>query len=159
MAPGEQIYLVQYYKVCYRWFVGNKVDKITLAKKIQWERYNRPRYLQSKIKDIIEVELEDDEIALEGDYNECAIESREVFISNEHINTNSAKRKTVTQPINSCMEPNLKKGYLSSEGNQVNIVSLKRPREPLPHNNGPRKALKCPSKRQQQLTIITILLL
>jgi len=42
--------------------------------------YNRPRYLQSKIENIIEVELED-EIALEGNYDEYAIESREVFVS------------------------------------------------------------------------------
>lgn len=46
------------------------------------------------------------------------------------------------------MESNLKKSYLSSEGNQANIISLKRPREPSPYNNGPRKALKCPSKSQ-----------
>ena len=54
---------------------------MTLAKKTWWERYDRPRYLQSEIEDIIEVELEEDEIALEGDRDECAIESGEVFVS------------------------------------------------------------------------------
>ncbi|XTI94952.1 hypothetical protein V2W45_1443167 [Cenococcum geophilum] len=53
---------------------------MTLAKKTWWERYDRPRYLQSEIEDIIEVELEEDEIALEGDRDECAIESGEVFV-------------------------------------------------------------------------------
>ena len=81
IAPGEQIYAVQYRKVRCRWFVGNKVDEMTLAKKTWWERYDRPRYLQSEIEDIIEVELEEDEIALEGDRDECAIESGEVFVS------------------------------------------------------------------------------
>ena len=47
---------------------------MTLAKKTWWERYDRPRYLQSEIEDIIEGELEEDEIALEGDRDECAIE-------------------------------------------------------------------------------------
>jgi len=81
IAPGEQIYAVQYRKVRCRWFAGNKVDEMTLAKKSWWERYDRPRYLQSEIEDIIEVELEEDEIALEGDRDECAIESGEVFVS------------------------------------------------------------------------------
>lgn len=81
IAPGEQIYAVQYRKVRCRWFAGNKVDEMTLAKKTWWERYDRPRYLQSEIEDIIEVELEEDEIALEGDRDECAIESGEVFVS------------------------------------------------------------------------------
>ena len=38
-------------------------------------------YLQSEIKDIIEVELEEDKIVLEGDCDKCAIESGEVFVS------------------------------------------------------------------------------
>ncbi|OCK93255.1 uncharacterized protein K441DRAFT_566587, partial [Cenococcum geophilum 1.58] len=33
IALGEQIYAVQYYKVHYRWFIGNKVNKIILIKK------------------------------------------------------------------------------------------------------------------------------
>jgi hypothetical protein len=53
---------------------------MTLAKKTWWERYDRPRYLQSEIEDMIEVELED-EIALEGDRDECAIGSGEVLVS------------------------------------------------------------------------------
>jgi len=80
LASLEQIYAAQYHKVRCRWFAGSKVDEITLAKKTWWERYDRPRYLQSEIEDIIEVELEEDEIALEGDRDECAIESGEVFV-------------------------------------------------------------------------------
>ena len=53
---------------------------MTLAKKTWWERYDRPRYLQSEIEDMIEVELED-EIALEGDRDECAIGSGEFLVS------------------------------------------------------------------------------
>ncbi|KAF2687557.1 hypothetical protein K458DRAFT_476332 [Lentithecium fluviatile CBS 122367] len=57
-APGEHIYAVQYRK----------------------ERYNRPRYLQGKPKDIIKVDLVD-EITLEGEHNKCAIESRDILVS------------------------------------------------------------------------------
>jgi hypothetical protein len=80
IAPGEQIFAVQYRKVRWRWFTSNKVDKMSLAKKAWWERYDRPRYLESESEDMIEVELED-EIALEGDRDECAVESGEVFVS------------------------------------------------------------------------------
>ncbi|KAI9859118.1 MAG: hypothetical protein M1813_007074 [Trichoglossum hirsutum] len=79
IAPGEQIYAVQYRKVRWRWFTSNKVDKMTLAKKAWWERYDRPRYLESESEDMIEVELED-EIALEGDRPECAVESGESYL-------------------------------------------------------------------------------
>ena len=80
IAPGEQIYAVQYRKVRWRWFASKKVDEMTLAKKAWWERYDGPRNLQGEPEDIIEVELEDD-IKLEGDYDECAMESGEVFVS------------------------------------------------------------------------------
>lgn len=79
IAPGEQIYAVQYRKVRWRWFARNRADEMTLAKKAWWERYGGLRNLQSEPEDMIEVELED-EIALEGD--ECTIESGEVFVSN-----------------------------------------------------------------------------
>ncbi|KAI9786108.1 MAG: hypothetical protein M1839_007518 [Geoglossum umbratile] len=80
IAPGEQIFAVQYRKVRWNWFASNKVDKMTLAKKTWWERYDRPRYLHSESEDMIGVELED-EIALEGDRDECITESGEVFVS------------------------------------------------------------------------------
>jgi hypothetical protein len=80
IAPGEQIYAVQYRKVRWRWFASNKVDKMMLAKKAWWERYDRPRYLESEAEDMIEVDLED-EITLEGEHKGCAIESGEVFVS------------------------------------------------------------------------------
>ncbi|KAF2182452.1 hypothetical protein K469DRAFT_690905 [Zopfia rhizophila CBS 207.26] len=80
MAPDEQIYAVQYRKVRWRWFASNKTDEMMLAKKAWWERYDGPRYLESEPEDMVEVELED-EITLEGDHNECAIESGKVFVS------------------------------------------------------------------------------
>ncbi|KAF2465629.1 uncharacterized protein BDR25DRAFT_85624 [Lindgomyces ingoldianus] len=80
MAPGEQIYAVQYRKVRWSWFARNKVDKMTLSKKAWWERYDLPRKLLGESDDSIEVELED-EIKLEGDYDECTIEPGEVFVS------------------------------------------------------------------------------
>ena len=80
MALGEQIYAVQYRKVRCRWFAANKINEMILAKKTWWERYDRPRYLQSETEDMIEVELEDD-IALEGDREECVIGSGEVLVS------------------------------------------------------------------------------
>ena len=80
IAPGEQIYAVQYRKVRWGWFSRNKVDEITLGTKAWWERYDGLRNLQGETEDIIEVELEDENI-LEGDYDECATESGEVFVS------------------------------------------------------------------------------
>lgn len=38
IAPGEQVFAVQYRKVRCRWFASNKIDKITLAKKTWWEK-------------------------------------------------------------------------------------------------------------------------
>jgi hypothetical protein len=64
-APGEQVFAVQYRKVCFKWFSGKVAEKARLAKKTQWERYDRPRYLHSDGNDRIEVDLEDN-LALEG---------------------------------------------------------------------------------------------
>jgi hypothetical protein len=68
IAPGEQICAVQYRKVRWNWFASNKIDQMTLAKKAWWERYDRSRYLDTEIEDMIEVELEPD-MELEGDTN------------------------------------------------------------------------------------------
>jgi len=75
---------VQYRKVRHRWFTSNKLDKIALAKKTSWERYDRPRYLESDGEDMVEVELED-EIVLEGDRDKCTIGSDGVFFSATNI--------------------------------------------------------------------------
>lgn len=79
IAPGEQVFAVQYRKVRSKWFARNTVDEMTLAKKTWWEKYDRSRYLQSKAKDMIEVEL-GDEVELEGDCYEWATGSGEVLI-------------------------------------------------------------------------------
>lgn len=80
IAPGEQIYAIQYRKVRWRWFSSDKVDNMSLAKKAWWESYDRSRYLETDIEDLIEVELED-EMNLEGEKDECALESGEVLVS------------------------------------------------------------------------------
>ena len=81
VARGEQICAVQYRKVRLRWFVGSKSDKMTLAKETRWERYDRPRYLESDGEDMIEVELGND-LVLEGDREECKVGlEEEVFLS------------------------------------------------------------------------------
>ena len=51
-----------------------------LAKKTQWERYNRPRYLHSNREDRVEVDLEDN-LALEGDRKKYTTESGEIIFS------------------------------------------------------------------------------
>ena len=79
IARGEQVFAVQYRKVRCRWFASSKIDKITLAKKTWWEKYDRPRYLQSEAEDGIEVELGDD-VVFEGDCYDWATGSGEVFI-------------------------------------------------------------------------------
>jgi hypothetical protein len=80
VAPGEQIYAVQYRKVSWSWFARDKVDKMTLGAKSWWEKYDGPRSLQGEAEDVLEVDIED-EIALDGDYDECIAESGEVFVS------------------------------------------------------------------------------
>lgn len=79
-APGEQICAVQYRKVHCKWFASSKVDTVTLAKKSWWETYDRLRSLEPEIEDIIEVELKP-YMELEGDYDECTLESGETFVS------------------------------------------------------------------------------
>lgn len=79
IAPGEQVFAVQLRKVRSKWFASNKVDKMTLAKKTWWEKYDRSRYLHSKAEDMIEVKL-GDEVVFEGHCYEWATESGEVFI-------------------------------------------------------------------------------
>jgi hypothetical protein len=71
MAQGEQICAVQYRKVRHGWLSSNKT---------QWERYDRPRYLQSDAEDMIEVDL-DNEITFAGDHEECTVGPGEVFVS------------------------------------------------------------------------------
>ena len=56
VARGEQIIAVQYRKVCFKWFSSKNADKATLAKRTQWERYDRPRYLKSDGEDMVEVD-------------------------------------------------------------------------------------------------------
>jgi hypothetical protein len=80
VAPGEQICAVQYRKVHWKWFASSKVDHMTLAKKAWWEKYDRPRYLETEIEDMIEVELEPD-MELEGGHDVCAIESGEFCLN------------------------------------------------------------------------------
>lgn len=80
MAPGEQIYAVQYRKVHWGWFASRKVDEMTLEKKAWWKTYDGLRNLQGEPEDIIAGELEN-EITLEGDYDECVMGSGEIFVS------------------------------------------------------------------------------
>jgi hypothetical protein len=80
IAPGEQVFAVQYRRVRHKWFRKADVEKLILDKKIHWERYDRPRYLHGEAEDTIEVELES-ESALEGEWEEFTTESGETFIS------------------------------------------------------------------------------
>lgn len=80
VAQGEQIITVQYRKVCFKWFSSKTADKATLAKKTQWERYDRPRYLHSDGDDMVEVDLEDD-LALEGEREKYIVGSEEIIFS------------------------------------------------------------------------------
>jgi tetratricopeptide (TPR) repeat protein len=85
MAPGEQIYAVQYRKVSWRLFSRNKMDKMTLGTKAWWEIYDGPRNPQGEPEDMLEVELED-EIAIEGEHEdmfEVQLED-EIAIEEEH---------------------------------------------------------------------------
>jgi hypothetical protein len=79
-APGEQVFAVQYRRVRHKWFRKADVEKLILDRKIHWERYDRPRYLQGGTEDSIEVELET-EIALGAKCEEFATESGGIFIS------------------------------------------------------------------------------
>lgn len=81
MAQGEQIIAVQYRKVRFRFLSSKSVENATLAKEARWERYDRPRYLQSDMEDMIEVALDDD-LSLEGDRGNYIAGSEETVFSN-----------------------------------------------------------------------------
>lgn len=53
-------------------------DKAMLAKKMQWEIYDRPRHLHGDGEDRVKVDLEDN-LALEGDHEKYTTESREIL--------------------------------------------------------------------------------
>jgi len=72
--------VVQYPKVCFRWFSSKTADKAMLAKKTQWERYDRPRYLHGGGEDRVEVDLEDN-LELEGDREKYTTDSGEILFS------------------------------------------------------------------------------
>jgi hypothetical protein len=57
---------------------------MALTKETRWERYDRPRYLESDGEDIVEVELEDG-MVLEGDRDKCTIGSEGVFFPATNI--------------------------------------------------------------------------
>ncbi|KAJ5740093.1 hypothetical protein N7533_012877 [Penicillium manginii] len=82
VAQGEQIIAVQYRKVRFRFLSSKSVDNATLAKEARWERYDRPRYLQSCMEDIMEVALDDDDFSLEGDRDKYIAGSEEIVFSN-----------------------------------------------------------------------------
>jgi hypothetical protein len=83
VAQGEQIIAVQYRKICFKWFSSKTADKATLAKKTQWERYDRRRYLHSDGDDMVEVDLEDD-LALEGERQKYMVGSEIIFSAQIH---------------------------------------------------------------------------
>jgi hypothetical protein len=84
IAHGEQICAVQYRRVRHKWFASNKLNKLALAKEARWERYDRPRYLESDGEDIIEVELKDG-LVWEGDRDKCELGIDEVFYSATNV--------------------------------------------------------------------------
>ncbi|KAK2750081.1 hypothetical protein FQN57_004573 [Myotisia sp. PD_48] len=73
IAAGEQICAVQYCKVRCRWFTRDKLDKLTLTNKTWWERYDKPRNVQSETEDSVEVELLD-EFTLEEDHDAWVVD-------------------------------------------------------------------------------------
>ncbi|KAJ5560185.1 hypothetical protein N7513_002584 [Penicillium frequentans] len=79
VAKGEQVVAVQYRKIRFNFFSSKSVDKAILAKKARWERYDRPRYLQSDPEDMLEVELDDD-LLLGGDRTKFIVESGDVIL-------------------------------------------------------------------------------
>jgi hypothetical protein len=80
VAKGEQVVAVQYRRLRFRFFSSKSVDKAILAKEARWERYDRPRYLQSDAEDMLEVGL-DDGLLLEGDRERIIAESGEIILS------------------------------------------------------------------------------
>ncbi|KAJ5404021.1 hypothetical protein N7509_003892 [Penicillium cosmopolitanum] len=86
VAQGEQIFAVQYRKVRFRFLSSKSVDNATLAKEARWERYDRPRYLQSDMEDMIEVALDDD-LSLEGDRDKYIAGPEEIIFSNTGVDS------------------------------------------------------------------------
>jgi hypothetical protein len=80
VAPGEQIYAVQYRRVSWIWFSRDKVNEMTLRTKLWWKEYYTVRTFQSEPEDALEVKLEN-EIVLDGDHEEYMVESGDTFVS------------------------------------------------------------------------------
>jgi hypothetical protein len=80
VAQGEQIIAVQYRKIRFRFFSSKSVDKATLGREARWERYDRPRSVQSDREDMVEVSLEDD-LSLEDYREKCIAGSGEIVFS------------------------------------------------------------------------------
>jgi hypothetical protein len=85
VAHGEQIIAVQYRKIRFRFLSSKSVDNATLAKEARWERYDRPRYLQSDKEDTVAVALDDD-LSLEDDRDKYLAGSEDVIFSNILVN-------------------------------------------------------------------------
>lgn len=82
VAQGEQIIAVQYRKIRFRFLSSKSIDKATLAKEPRWERYDRPRYLQSDMEDMVVVALEDD-LSLEGERDKLTGSEEIIFSPGE----------------------------------------------------------------------------
>jgi hypothetical protein len=80
VAKGEQVVAVQYRKIRFNFFSSKSVDKAILANEARWERYDRPRYLQSDPEDMLEVDLDDD-LLLGDDRTKFIAESGDFILS------------------------------------------------------------------------------
>ena len=78
VATGEQIGAVQYRKVRFRWFSSRDLDKATLDKENRWKIYWNVRGQETANDDILEADLQD-ELELQGDYEQYSSETAEFF--------------------------------------------------------------------------------
>jgi hypothetical protein len=79
VAPGEQIFALQYRKVCHRWLSSRNVDGAFLSKGSRWAAYDRCRDDEEGVDDIIEVETEELQ-ELEGNYERDVTSGGEILL-------------------------------------------------------------------------------
>lgn len=60
MAPGEQIYAVQYRKVNFKWFSSRNIDKAFLEADNRWKIFWNARGQETGEDDVVEADIDDD---------------------------------------------------------------------------------------------------
>lgn len=79
VAPGEQVYALEYRKLCHRWLSSKHVDNSRLSGVRQWPSMERSRDEEDGEDDIIEVEMTEVD-GLDEDWDKEVVGNQAVFM-------------------------------------------------------------------------------